>query len=140
MNTRFTVAFLLALIPASGLVAQDTAPVPSADTAPVASADTAPIVKAHDGQRIRPPQVLYPVPIPHEVVYANCDGSNVFPTVNTNDLICFLNRLSVGDGYANCDGSTIKPVITGNDFQCFLNKFAIATQWQLDQLNTDPVW
>ena len=56
--------------------------------------------------------------------YANCDNSDVYPALNINDFVCFLNRFAAGDPYANCDGSTSPPVLNANDFQCFLNAFS----------------
>ncbi len=59
-----------------------------------------------------------------ELCYANCDCSTVWPVLNVNDFLCFLNRFAAGDPYANCDNSTSPPTLNVLDFACFLNKFA----------------
>jgi hypothetical protein len=120
MNTRRTLAFLLALMPTSRLLAQESAAPPA------------------DGAQSRPP-VLYPRPIPDYVEYANCDASRVFPTINILDVVCFMDHVAAGSDYANCDGSTAKPYITANDLICFLNAYSLATQWEFHQASLDPV-
>jgi hypothetical protein len=142
MNTRLSIAFLLALVPAATAQERAYTARPVADDK-VVSADTTPIsddkaVTSVSADTTPASETAAAVPIPWEVSYANCDGSAVFPTVNPNDLICFLNRLAIGDLYVNCDGSTLKPLITANDLICFLNAYAFATAWQDAQLATDP--
>jgi hypothetical protein len=65
--------------------------------------------------------------------YANCDGSNTAPVLNTGDFTCFLQKFAAGQQlppaqqlshYANCDGSNTAPVLNTGDFTCFLQRFA----------------
>jgi photosystem II stability/assembly factor-like uncharacterized protein len=56
--------------------------------------------------------------------YANCDFSNIPPTLNVADFGCFLSKFAAGDPYANCDESTTPPILNVADFSCFLQKFA----------------
>ena len=56
--------------------------------------------------------------------YANCDHSDVYPALNVNDFVCFINKFAAGDPYANCDGSTTPPILNANDFQRFLTAFS----------------
>jgi len=64
-----------------------------------------------------------------QACYANCDGSQVAPILNVQDLTCFMTRFGQGCSspqgcYANCDGSTQFPFLNVQDFSCYLQKFA----------------
>lgn len=65
--------------------------------------------------------------------YANCDGSELHPIVNVDDVGCFINQFVTAQSlpheaqvshYANCDGSSTAPVLTVSDLLCFVDAFA----------------
>jgi hypothetical protein len=90
-------------------------------------------LRVYQGSLIAAGQFSFATPSGGVSRLARWTGCLVYPILNVEDFICFVNQFTAAlqlphaeqvIHYANCDESTIAPMLNVDDFVCFMNHFA----------------